>query len=107
MAQSFSQCNKLYFPHNLDFRGRVYPIPPHMNHMGNDLNRGMLEFSEAKPIGAEGLWWLKIHCANKIGKDKLPLNERALYTESIMDTIHKCADDPKTNLEWLESENPW
>jgi len=32
----------LYFPHNMDFRGRVYPIPPHLNHMGADINRGLL-----------------------------------------------------------------
>ena len=101
MAQSFSSCNKLYFPHNMDFRGRVYPIPPHLNHMGADLNRGMLEFSKAKPLGKKGLWWLKIHLANKIGKDKLPLEERAQYAESILDTVHKCAEDPKNNLEWL------
>lgn len=25
---------KLYFPHNLDFRGRAYPISPHLNHLG-------------------------------------------------------------------------
>jgi DNA-directed RNA polymerase len=75
--------------------------------MGNDLNRGMLEFSEPKPLGEMGLWWLKIHCANKIGKDKLPLKDRALYTESIMDNIHKCAEDPKANTWWLDTENPW
>lgn len=69
--------------------------------MGADLNRGMLEFSKAKPLGKKGLWWLKIHLANKIGKDKLPLEERAQYAESIMDTVHKCAEDPKNNLEWL------
>lgn len=51
MAQSFKACNALYFPHNMDFRGRVYPIPPHLNHMGADLNRGLLEFSEAKELG--------------------------------------------------------
>ena len=91
----------------MDFRGRVYPIPPHLNHMGADLNRGMLEFSKAKPLGKKGLWWLKIHLANKIGKDKLPLEERAQYAESILNTVHKCAEDPKNNLEWLQSENPW
>jgi len=35
--------------------------------MGDDMNRGILEFSEAKRIGEKGLWWLKIHLANKIG----------------------------------------
>ena len=107
MTQSFKSCGKIYFPHNMDFRGRVYPIPPHLNHMGQDLNRGLLEFSKGKPLGKTGLYWLKVHLANTIGHDKLPLDERAAYSESIMDTIHRCAADPKNNLEWLESEDPW
>lgn len=101
MTQSFKNCAKIYFPHNMDFRGRVYPIPPHLNHMGADLNRGLLEFAEGKPLGASGLYWLKVHLANTIGHDKLPLDERAQYSESIIDTIHRCAADPKNNLEWL------
>lgn len=91
----------------MDFRGRVYPIPPHLNHMGADLNRGLLEFSDARALGKEGLWWLKIHLANKIGKDKLPLDDRAKYAESIMDEVHACAEDPRNNLSWLQAENPW
>ena len=69
----------------MDFRGRVYPIPPHLNHMGADINRGLLEFAEGKPLGEDGLFWLKVHLANKIGKDKLPIKDRAAYAESIMD----------------------
>lgn len=107
LARSFKRCSKLYFPHNMDFRGRVYPIPPHLNHMGNDLNRGILEFSEGKPLGEDGLYWLKIDLANKIGKDKLSLEDRVKYAESIIDTVHRCAEDPKNNLEWLDSDNPW
>lgn len=51
VAKGFSDISKIYYPHNVDFRGRVYPIPPHLNHMGADLARGLLEFSEGKPIG--------------------------------------------------------
>ena len=40
-----------YLPHNLDFRGRAYPLPPHLNHMGNDLSRGLMLFASAKPLG--------------------------------------------------------
>lgn len=32
-----------YFPFNIDFRGRAYPIPPHLNHMGSDFTRGLLK----------------------------------------------------------------
>lgn len=38
----------LYFPHNIDFRGRAYPISPQINHMGDDLNRGLLKFAKGK-----------------------------------------------------------
>mmetsp|Transcript_7811 Transcript_7811/g.7267 ORF Transcript_7811/g.7267 Transcript_7811/m.7267 type:complete len:299 (-) Transcript_7811:298-1194(-) len=75
--------------------------------MGPDINRGILEFSQGKPLGKEGLFWLKVHLANKIGQDKLSLKERAHYAESIMETVHRCAQDPKNHLEWLEGDNPW
>lgn len=75
--------------------------------MGPDINRGMLNFSEGKRLGKEGLWWLKVHLANKFGKDKLPLVERAQYSESILDTVHRIADDPRNNLEWLQADSPW
>ena len=48
-----------------------------------------------------------MHLANKWGKDKLPLEERAKFSESMEDVIHRCADDPNNNLEWLQAENPW
>ena len=57
-AKAFKDCEKIYFPHNVDFRGRVYPIPPHLNHMGADISRGLLEFSEGKRLGSSGFRWL-------------------------------------------------
>ena len=38
----------LWFPHNMDFRGRVYPIPPYLNHMGSDLARSLMVFARGK-----------------------------------------------------------
>lgn len=75
--------------------------------MGADINRGILQFSEGKRIGKDGLWWMKVHMANKWGKDKLPLDERAKFAESMADVIHRIAADPSNNLEWLQAENPW
>jgi len=59
-----------------------------MNHMGADINRGILCFTKKKKLGKEGLWWLKVHLANKWGQDKLPLVDRAKFTEALMDVIH-------------------
>lgn len=51
--------------------------------------------------------FFQIHLANVIGKDKLPLDQRVEYVDSIMDRVNKCAKDPYNNLEWLESDNPF
>lgn len=51
VARSYRDIQKIYFPNNLDFRGRIYPIPPHLNHIGDDLARSLLIFSEKKPLG--------------------------------------------------------
>lgn len=55
---------ELYYPHNVDFRGRAYTVHPHLNHLGSDSCRGLLTFVEARPLGASGLRWLRIHVAN-------------------------------------------
>uniref|UniRef100_A0A915DH81 DNA-directed RNA polymerase n=1 Tax=Ditylenchus dipsaci TaxID=166011 RepID=A0A915DH81_9BILA len=64
------QNDLLYFPHNMDFRGRVYPISPFINHMGDDVNRGLLRFAKGKKLGSRGFEWLKIHCINLTGLKK-------------------------------------
>ena len=58
VAEAFKDDEAIYFPHNLDFRGRAYPMHPHLQHLGNDLCRGLLEFAQGKPLGQEGLGWL-------------------------------------------------
>ena len=41
----------MFFPHNIDFRGRVYPIAPYFHHMGGDLSRSLLVFAKGKTLG--------------------------------------------------------
>ena len=72
---------RFYFPHNMDFRGRAYPIPPNLNHIGNDLCRGLLKFADAKPLGQAGYRWLRIHLANVWGYDKASFAEREKFTD--------------------------
>ena len=52
-----------YFPHSIDFRGRAYPIHAYLNHLGHDVNRGMLQFARAQPLGERGLYWLHLQVA--------------------------------------------
>lgn len=62
IARDFAGINEIYYPHNIDYRGRAYPISPHLNHLGSDLSRGLLEYAESKPIGKNGLRWMKVFC---------------------------------------------
>ncbi|KAJ3025122.1 DNA-directed RNA polymerase, partial [Rhizophlyctis rosea] len=92
--------HKIYFPHNVDFRGRAYPLPQHLNHIGNDLSRGLLLFADRKPLTASGLRWLKIHIANLSGNDKISFEDRVLYTESMHSQIIDSANDPLGGGRW-------
>lgn len=83
-----------YLPHNIDFRGRAYPIPPLLNHIGDDLSRGLLMFAEAKPLGERGLQWLKIHLANLYGFDKGSFDERAEFVTKHLSDIYDSAERP-------------
>jgi DNA-directed RNA polymerase len=98
----------LYFPHNLDFRGRAYPIPPYLNHMGADNARALLMFGDGKELGEAGLRWLKIHLANVAGYDKASLSEREAYTMEHLDDIYDSVRSPLDGRRWwLESEDAW
>lgn len=44
----------------MDFRGRVYPVPPHLTHIGSDMARSLLCFAKGEKLGPHGLDWLKV-----------------------------------------------
>ncbi|CAL5376392.1 unnamed protein product [Camellia sinensis] len=99
-----------YYPHNLDFRGRAYPMHPHLNHLSSDLCRGVLEFAEGRPLGKSGLRWLKIHLANLYagGVEKLSYDGRLAFVESHLDDVLDSADNPlHGNRWWLTAEDPF
>lgn len=99
----------IYFPHNIDFRGRAYPMPPHLNHMGADICRGLLQFSEARPLGEGGFRWLLIHLANVFGVvDKQSFDRRMLWSLENLSSIVDSADNPLSGRRWwVDAENPW
>lgn len=99
---------KFYFPHNLDFRGRAYPLSPHFNHLGNDMSRGLLVFWKGKKLGKDGLKWLKIHLSNLFGVDKVPLEDRVAFTDAHLDKIKDSAENPLNGEGWWKTaDKPW
>lgn len=97
-----------YFPHNVDFRGRAYPLSPFFNHMGADNVRGLLVFAQGKELGPAGLSWLKIHLANLYGYDKASFKERRDFAMEHLADIYDSADNPMHGEKWwLKAEDPW
>lgn len=98
----------IYFPHNVDYRGRAYPIPTYLNHMGADHSRAILKFAKGKELGARGLRWLKIHLANVYGLDKASFDEReAFSTDNVANIVDSATNPLKGNRWWLKAEDPW
>lgn len=94
IAERFADREAIYFPHQFDFRGRLYAIPIHLNHQGDDVCRGLLEFAEGKELGPNGLRWLKIHAANCYGIDKCSFDDRVAWVNDHIAEIEDCAEDP-------------
>ncbi|PUZ69829.1 hypothetical protein GQ55_2G147100 [Panicum hallii var. hallii] len=110
VARKMKDEEGFYYPHNLDFRGRAYPMHPYLNHLGSDLCRGVLEFAEGRPLGESGLRWLKIHLANLYagGVDKLSYDGRIAFAENHLEEIFDSADRPLEGKRWwLGAEDPF
>ncbi|KPI86033.1 putative mitochondrial DNA-directed RNA polymerase [Leptomonas seymouri] len=106
-ARSILQFSHIYFPNSMDFRGRMYPLPGRLNHTGSDPFRGLLEYAEPKPLGSVGLYWLKVHLANKMGMSKLSFDERVHYVDEHMEDVVQSAESPlQGDRWWQEASEP-
>lgn len=105
-ANKFTQFKAIWFPYNMDWRGRVYAIPM-FNPQGNDMTKGLLTLAKGKPIGVDGYYWLKIHGANTAGVDKVSFPERIKFIEENHANILACAADPLANTWWTEQDSPF
>lgn len=101
-ANKFSQFKAIWFPYNMDWRGRVYAVPM-FNPQGNDMQKGLLTLAVGKPIGADGFKWLKVHTANCAGVDKVTFEERIKWVEDNHENILAAAKSPMDSIEWWGS----
>ncbi|CAH2354507.1 putative DNA-directed RNA polymerase [[Candida] railenensis] len=104
----------LYFPHGVDFRGRIYPLNSVLSHHSEDLVRGLLMFWHSKPLGENGFAWLKYQLAGVYGHDKLPFDARIKWVDNNISNILNLGSSPTPWSEsdesftwWMESEKPW
>lgn len=108
IAKRFSEYPLFYFPHNTDWRGRVYPIPVFLQPQGGDLAKGLLRFSKGLPLGSEGWRWLAVHVANCWGYDKESFDNRIKWTIEHKDLIIETALNPLVgSCKWMEADSPF
>lgn len=107
-ATRFEREDAMFFPHQLDFRGRGYPVPVLFNPQGSDLTKSLMTFRNGIELGTEtAADWLKIHGANVWGNDKVTFEERIDFIEEMTPEILAYADDPLSNPGWTEADKPW
>lgn len=105
LAKEFATYPAIYFPHQLDFRGRAYPIPQLLNPQGADFAKGLLGFAEGAPLDTDRAvgWWL-IHGATTFGIDKVSMTDRLDWVQDNHDRIIRSAIDPLEELWWTEAD---
>jgi len=97
----------IWFPWNMDWRGRIYPIPNFLNPQGDDTAKALLLFAVGKPLGGPGSHWLAVHGANVFGEDKIPMDDRYDWVREHDEQIKACAENPIDNRWWTEADKPY
>ena len=86
---------RIYFPYQLDHRGRAYPVPQLINPQSDQIGRSLLEFGEGKALGERGAYWLKIHIANCYWKgNKVSFEQRLAWFDQHEQDILAFANNP-------------
>ena len=92
-----------------EFRGRMFPRCPKLSPVGDDLDRAMIRFKHWKPLGVDGIFWLRVHIHNMmedIESDLLdePASkgrtfiERSDWVERNLKALLRIASEPANHL---------
>jgi DNA-directed RNA polymerase, mitochondrial len=109
VARRFADEDRIYFPHELDFRGRVYPIPVFgPSPQGSDWQKALIHFADAKPLGLQGFRWLQIHIANLFGVDKVSFDDRLAWVCGHIDLLLDSGASPLDGQRfWTTADSPY
>lgn len=109
LARRLAKQEEIYFPHQIDWRGRAYSAPQIVHPHADDAGRALLEFREGKPLGQRGGYWLSVHLANLYGGlNKRPFAERVGWVRDQREAILDSADRPHDGGQfWAKADKPW
>ena len=96
-----------------DFRGRMSPRCNKLSPHGNDLDRAIIRFKQWKPLGNEGIRWLRVHVHNMMegieselldspAAKQRTFEERSKWVVDNLKGLRSLATDPAGHLSELK-----
>ena len=107
IAEKFVAYERIYFPHQLDWRGRIYPVPGVINPIVDDAGRALLEFANGKPLGDDGVKWLKVHIANLCGVGGTLANRHRWVEEHSIELLDYASNPFAERRPWCKRKKRW
>lgn len=108
VAEHFAAEPVIYYPMQIDTRGRIYTVPTEVGPQSDDLGKALVQFADRKPLGEGGAYWLAVHVANCYGVDKVTFDERVQWVadneELILEVAIQGSDRPEL---WADADSPW
>lgn len=106
IANKFKDYDEIYFPYNMDFRGRIYPIPV-FSPQGDDLAKSLILFAHAPACTSEDCFnFMAITGANLAGVDKVSYDDRVAWVLENEQSILASAEDPTGYRWWMSQDEP-
>lgn len=108
IAEKMASHGRLWFPHQLDFRGRGYPLPLFLHPQGVSYAKAMLRFADGKALKTDADQFpLYIQVANKFGIDKETLKVRVKWVEENRRSIEEIGRGNLNNRLWRDADEPF
>ncbi len=105
-AKRYAEYDRIYFPANVDFRQRLYYLTQ-LSPQGPDFIKALLQFSEGKRIGEQGIPWLKYHIANLFGIDKVSQEDRVKWVDDNIEELIRGVNTPfGDGIMWHTADEP-
>ncbi|MES9824731.1 MAG: DNA-directed RNA polymerase [Candidatus Thiodiazotropha endolucinida] len=96
----------LFFPHYLDFRGRMYTHSTTLSSQGNDLSRSLLDFKLKKPLGSSGRLDLYAYGFKLFSGKQANKSTCMRWIQKHNKDILSCAKDPFNTHFWRDAKKP-
>jgi DNA-directed RNA polymerase len=108
LAKKFIKYEQIYFPYQVDFRGRKYTVSSFLSPQGTEPAKALLTFKDKFPIeNKEQADWLAIHGANCAGVDKVSFVERIKWVNDNEEHILKSAELGLDYEWWTKFDDAW